>query len=79
MFLPEGGVAQWLEQRAHNLLVAGSNPATPTMNKYHNLLVSPIWLVHIVRSSFTKDGPLSVDRNMPLACSGFKSSHPHQK
>lgn len=25
-----GGVAQWLEQRAHNLLVAGSSPATPT-------------------------------------------------
>ena len=25
-----GGVAQGLEQRAHNLLVAGSNPATPT-------------------------------------------------
>ncbi len=25
-----GGVAQRLEQRAHNLLVAGSIPATPT-------------------------------------------------
>ena len=25
-----GGVAQGLEQRAHNLLVAGSIPATPT-------------------------------------------------
>lgn len=30
IFLVRGGVAQWLEQRAHNLLVAGSNPATPT-------------------------------------------------
>ena len=27
-----GGVAQRLEQRAHNLLVAGSIPATPTRN-----------------------------------------------
>ena len=26
-----GGVAQRLEQRAHNLLVAGSIPATPTI------------------------------------------------
>ena len=26
-----GGVAQWLEQRAHNLLVDGSIPSTPTM------------------------------------------------
>lgn len=26
-----GGVAQGLEQRAHNLLVVGSNPTTPTI------------------------------------------------
>ena len=25
-----GGIAQWLEQSAHNRLVAGSNPAAPT-------------------------------------------------
>ena len=30
-----GGVAQWLEQRTHNPLVAGSSPATPT--KYYFL------------------------------------------
>ena len=28
-----GGVAQWSEQRAHNLLVAGSSPAAPTIAK----------------------------------------------
>ncbi len=28
-----GGVAQWLEQSAHNRLVAGSIPATPTTSK----------------------------------------------
>ncbi len=26
-----GGVAQWLEQSAHNRLVAGSSPAAPTI------------------------------------------------
>jgi ATP-dependent protease HslVU (ClpYQ) peptidase subunit len=28
-----GGIAQWLEQSAHNRLVAGSSPATPTIKK----------------------------------------------
>ena len=32
-FYELGGVAQWLEQSAHNRLVAGSNPAAPTKQK----------------------------------------------
>ena len=28
--MQKGGVAQWLEQSAHNRLVAGSSPAAPT-------------------------------------------------
>lgn len=28
-----GGVAQWLEQSAHNRLVPGSSPGTPTIEK----------------------------------------------
>ena len=30
--MKNGCVAQWLEQSAHNRLVAGSNPATPKCN-----------------------------------------------
>ena len=30
-----GGVAQRSEQRAHNLLVAGSIPATPTISEFY--------------------------------------------
>jgi hypothetical protein len=33
MFLA-GAVAQWLEQSAHNRLVAGSSPAGPTKRYY---------------------------------------------
>ncbi len=29
-----GAIAQWLEQAAHNRLVAGSNPAGPTMKLF---------------------------------------------
>ena len=34
-----GGVAQWSEQRAHNLLVAGSSPAAPTINPLHETFI----------------------------------------
>ena len=30
-----GLMAQWLEQGTHNPLVAGSNPAGPTIKKHH--------------------------------------------
>ena len=40
-----GGVAQWLEQRAHNLLVAGSNPATPTIRKHRTIVLFNILLL----------------------------------
>ena len=29
--LSSGGIAQWLEQSAHNRLVVGSNPSAPTL------------------------------------------------
>gem|GEM_PF-6783999 len=34
-----GGVAQWLEQSAHNRLVTGSSPVAPTMKKHSFLWV----------------------------------------
>ena len=36
----EGGVAQWLEQSAHNRLVPGSNPGAPTICDYFYMLVT---------------------------------------
>ena len=32
-----GGVAQWLEQAAHNRLVTGSSPVTPTIQEFSGL------------------------------------------
>ena len=43
----EGDVAQWLEQRAHNLLVEGSIPSSPTKNvtslSKHNVSQDAVW------------------------------------
>ena len=35
-----GGIAQWLEQAAHNRLVAGSSPAAPTKKPFGAIFLS---------------------------------------
>ncbi len=45
-----GGLAQWLEQGAHNALVGGSNPSSPTiLSLYFNNLskINPLPLLAI--------------------------------
>lgn len=45
-----GGVAQRLEQRAHNLLVAGSIPATPTIIVFYSGFVVRYFLFSMQRA-----------------------------
>ena len=48
-----GGIAQWLEQSAHNRLVAGSNPAAPTksMKNAFRVFFVDLFLVFTGRES----------------------------
>ncbi len=43
-----GGVAQGLEQRAHNLLVTGSNPVTPTTFGKISEISASKWIFYLV-------------------------------
>gem|GEM_PF-5417694 len=51
-----GGIAQWLEQSAHNRLVAGSNPAAPT-----NFLCQKVF--KNLRKNLEKNIPLMYNNN----------------
>ena len=68
-----GGIAQWLEQAAHNRLVAGSSPAAPT-KPYIKPIFSPLSPCNSLLSTLRSSGANFFDDFSRKSSHGYGST-----